>query len=385
MSKFKKSTQYRFLFLTILLLIFIRPTFFLHEQADNFFSKGYLDQYESLRRVYYSSQYAQKENPGIIPDETLEAFAGGAFLKGMNPILIVHDQPPLGRYLISLSILIFDNANTITLIALFFSSIGILLLGKVIFNNFLLALIPLGIFINEPLFLSKFKYSPLLEPIQLPFIIFTLYFFIKGVTQKHYGRWFILASLMLGFVISIRYFILGFVLLLAMFASFLLQKKKGRKLFFFVTTLPLSLIVLVLSYTKTLQDGYSIFQILGIQKYIFLYHKSAFVLPFSFWDLLLFNKWHTWWGNMTISSDPHWFILWPFTAVLVAISFIFALFRKISLTSAEKILMLWVIMYSLMLSAGYTSTRYFLPLIPFLYILALSFILKFLKHEKITD
>ncbi len=39
--------------------------------------------------------------------------------------------------------------------------------------------------------------------------------------------------------------------------------------------------------------------------------------------------------------------------------------------------------YAAMLSTGYTSTRYFLPLLPFMYILALSFILNLNQHYKI--
>lgn len=168
--------------------------------------------------------------------------------------------------------------------------------------------------------------------------------------------------------------------------SYLLFFKKSMKeLLIFGLTLPLSLIVLLLSYTKTIQDGYSIIQIFGVQKYILAYHKSAFTNAFSFWDLILFNRWHTWWGEYEILSDPQWRIYWPIAVVVTSLSVILALVKKIKITPYEIVLILWVVGYSLMLSTGYTSTRYFLPLLPFIYILLVAGfvrIVKLIRHDK---
>ena len=121
----------------------------------------------------------------------------------------------------------------------------------------------------------------------------------------------------------------------------------------------------------------------GIQKYIFEYHRSAFILPFSFWDLLLFNRWHTWWGTRAIANDINWTAFWPITTLLTATSVVFWLGKKIPFNKGEIVLTAWVICYSAMLSLGYTSTRYFLPLVPFLYILATSFVVKLIKRFKV--
>ncbi len=379
----KRSTKIKLLSILLLLAIFVRPGLGIYKQRESFFRDGFKQNFESFSKLYYSSQYVKKENPNIIPDGILESFAGGIFLKGLNPILIVHDQPPFGRYLTALSIFLFDNPNTILIPLMFVSIIGIFLLGKVVLGNSLAALVPVLIFVNEPLFLSKLDYGPLLEPIQLPFIIFALYFFIRGVNkEKKYLLWFILTSLMLGFVISIRFFVLGAGLVLAMLLFFLWQKAFNKKLAVFLLTLPLSLIVLILSYTRTLQSGYSVFQIFGIQKYILFYHQSKFILPFSFWDLFLFNRWHTWWGERSIISDSQWIILWPISFFLIVVFLIFVLRKQMVFNNAEKILFLWVGVFSLMLSTGYTSTRYFLPLVPFLYILATAFSINFFKRLK---
>lgn len=377
-KEMKKSIVYGFIPL-ILIIIAIKPLFMVYQNREAFFSRGYSKQYEALRSLYYSSQYVQKKNPGIIPDQALEAFAAGTFLKGVNPILITHDQPPLGRYILALSILIFDNVNTITIPLLILSTIGIFLIAKLVLDNTLASLVPVAIFINEPLFLNKFVYSPLLEPIQLPFIIFALFFFIQGISKKNYLRWFILSSIMLGFVISIRFFILGLFLLVTMFAYFLIRRRLDLKMLIFVLTLSLSLLILILSYFKTIQAGDSILHVFGIQKYIYYYHKSQLNLPFSFWDLLMFNRWHTWWGTRAITTDPQWFFIWPISTLLTGAFVLLGLLKKMSVSEPEKIILIWIIVYSMFLSLGHTSTRYFMPLLPFLYIISIDFLLKLSK------
>ncbi len=370
----------KLVFFILLLLIFARPVGTIIKNKDYLFSPGYEKQYETYKKSYYSSQFVQKKNPIIISDEIFRSFAGGAFLKGLNPIMITHDHPPLGNYIIAASILLFDNPRTLIVLLLAFAALGIYLIGKQVLKNSFWALIPLGILINEPLFLNKFNYAPLVEPIQLPFIIFAFYFFIKALETEKYKKWFILTSLFLGVIISTRFFVTGGVLVFCMIL-YLLYNRRGidKKFLFFILTLPLSLVVLVFSYTRTMMDGYSVIQIFGIQKYILAYHSSKFILPFTFWDLLLFNRWHTWWGDWEISHDPQWLITWPISTLLTFGYFIYGFFKKINFNDAEKFIFLWLVVYCLSLSTGFSSTNYFLTIIPFFYILAVSFIYKISK------
>lgn len=362
------------IYIILILFILARPVAEVYKQRDTFFSRGFMVLFPLYEKAYYSSQYVKKENPGIIPDDTFEAFVGGAFLRGVNPILIVHEHPPMGRYIIALSILLFDNPRTMIIPLLALSFFGLFLILRKVLNNNLLALLPLVVYANEPLTISKLQYVPLLEPIQLPFIIFALYFFIQGVSQKRYMPWFLLTSIMLGFVISIRFFILGAALVFAMIVYLVLQRKEMIRLLVFIASLPLSLVVLFVSYFRTIQDGYSLFQILGVQKYILFYHQSKLENLFSFWDLLLFNRWHAWWGERIIISDSTWIIAWPIATILATGFVLLFLLKKIKINSANKIILLWILAYSLLLSGGNSTTRYFLPLLPFLYTFATAFL-----------
>ena len=104
-----------------------------------------------------------------------------------------------------------------------------------------------------------------MDPIQLPFIIFALYFFIQGITKKNFTKWFILTSVMLGFVISIRFFILGAFLALAMLVYFLIRKKIDKRFITFIFSLPVTILILIASYARTIQLGISVLNIFGIQ------------------------------------------------------------------------------------------------------------------------
>lgn len=360
------------LFLALLFFgIIFHPLLIIKNEYRDLFGRGYEASYTSLKRLYYNSQYVKKHNPSIIPDEILESFAAGAFLKGLNPILIIHDQPPLGRYIIALSIALFDNPNIATILSLSFSLLGIYLIGKSLLRSSILGLIPVFIFSNEPLFFNKLVYTPLLETIQLPFIVFTLYFFLKANEHKNHFFWYALTSVFFGFVISTRFFVLGAMLCMGLLFYFVWDKKISR-IVSFVLTMPISIVILLLSYTKTVLEGSPVLHVFGIQKYMFIYHQEQLSSPFSYWDLLFFNRWHTWWGSRAIIHDSQWVFFWPVATSVIVIYFVLYLMKKVPYNPLEKVLLSWVLFYSLLLSLGDTSTRYFLPLTPFLYILAVS-------------
>lgn len=385
-SKITKSGYIKkVLFCLLVFAILIQSITIITTHRNEYFNRDYHNQFESLKRLYYSSQYTQKKPTAIISDEVFESFAGGVFLKGMNPIHIVHDHPPLGRYIVSLSILLFDNAQTIMIFLMLTTYMSIFLVGQRVIKNRFLALIPVAIFANEPLIINKLVHAPSPEPIQLPFIILAFYFFLLSVKSKRKILLYFLASLMLGIVISTRFFVTGLAILGVWTLYLFVLKRSIKDLIRLYLVLPISLVVLVLSYTRTMMDGYSIIQVFGIQKYILAYHKSAFVHAFSYWDLLLFNRWHTWWGDQKIISDPQWIVLWPLSVAIGAISYLWISIKKLSIGDEEIILLLWFFAFSAMLSTGYTSTRYFLPVLPFIYILAVSGIRRLMMHYGVIE
>ena len=348
---------------------------------SKYLSFDYWHNFPSLKSVYLRSQYVSKHPTAIIPDETVNSYAAGAYIKGVSPVLIAADTPPLGRYLIGLSALVFNNENVVTL---FFSIFALYLMYKIsskIFSSKQLAIIPPLLFSFEPIFKNQIIYSPLLDMFQLVFLLGAFYFFNQGLSSKKILLSFITANVFLGLFISTKFFITGITIILAWALVLVLRKEKER-LKILITTLPISVFILLLSYIRLFAYHYTFKSFLGVQKYVFLYHKSQLILPLSIWPLLIFNRWYVWFGNKPVISDPQWMLSWPLLTIISLITIIIYILGKIPKNNNAEVLMSWVVFYVLFFSFGQISSRYFVILIPVLYIISLYGIISFLKVRK---
>lgn len=334
--------------------------------------------FKVLKQTYLDSQYVNKNPKGWIPDEIVNSYAGAEYIRGVSPILIAPDTPPLGRYLIGLSEVIFNNEN---IISLFFSITSLLLmyfLGKEIFSPSLLAMIPPFLFSFEPIFKNQIIYSPLLDIMQLTFLLGCFYFFNKGIQNKNFLKYFIIANIFLGLFISTKFFITGLTIVAAWFLVVILRKYFSR-IKILIITLPISIFILLTTYAKALMDNPNLIKFFGIQKYVFLYHKSQLILPLSIWPLLLINRWFVWYGDKPVISDPQWLITWPVITICSILTIFLYIFKRFPHNNSLEVLMAWVLFYFAFFSFGQITSRYFVILIPVLYIISIYGIVELLK------
>lgn len=367
----------------VLALITLNICIAILDSKGKYFNHNFKNELDKIEEQYLNSQYISKEPKYIIPDEIINTYAGWKYVNGVNPVLIASDTPPLGRYLIGSSITIFNNENYITLIFSVLSLFLMYFLGMQIFKSRIISLIPPLLFSFEPIFKNQIIYSPLLDIMQLAFLLLIFYFFNKGFTGKKEVTPFILVSLFLGLFVATKFFATGITIVAAIFFVLILNKNFG-KLKIYIFTLPLSLLVLLFSYIRVLAFNYSIMEFLGIQKYVFLYHKSQLILPFTIWPLLLFNKWFVWYGNNPIISDPQWQISWPILTLLTVVSCILYFFKKIKKQKSIEILLVWSLLYILFFSFGQITSRYLVIFIPVMYIVSLYIVKELvLNYSKI--
>src|SRR4029077_15138550 len=78
-------------------------------QSNKYFSHNYWQRFPALKQTYFNSKYAKKNGNPVPPDETIYAFAGGYLITGNSPLTVVPEVPPLGKYLIGTSAILFDN------------------------------------------------------------------------------------------------------------------------------------------------------------------------------------------------------------------------------------------------------------------------------------
>lgn len=373
----------RFLPLLLFVTIFFNVYLAVFTVGSSYQKHDYWKRYPELKKMYYDSIYANKKG-GFIPDEFVYSFAAGSLLKGVSPILVNPETPPLGKYLIGLSIIIFNNEHTLTLFFGIGSLFILYFISKQVFSSSLLALLPVSLLSFEPLFLNQLRITPLLDIVQLFFLLCFFLFFNIANGKKNYLRYFILANIMLGGFISVKYFGVGVTVFGAVIVVLLLRKEFKRIIYYLVTSV-IAPIILLAMYIQVLLSGYTLSAFLGIQKWIFFYNQGHVTKPFTFFPLFLINRWYAWW-NDSILSDAQWQITWPLSFIsLVFVLWIYiryAAFRN----KALDIILTWVVLYIGLLQIGYVSARYFVLLLPPLFIVMIfglrAGVLLFLRSKK---
>ncbi len=327
--------------------------------------------------LYEISQYVKKEKAAWIPDETLFSYAGWYYLNGGSPILINPENPPLGKYLIGLSIRLFNNEKIPSLIFGFLSLFSFYLVCRLFFKNSWLSLIPVAFFSWERLFREQFISLPLFETFALTFLNFSLYFFIKAGKS----RWcFLASSFFLGALWATRPWMATIPLIMAMVIYLLFVQRNFKQFWFWLTTTSLALIVLLLSYLKLFLEGWSPAKVLSVQKWILWYHQSRLIEFGSVWPLIYLNRWYVWWGDKPFLPMVQWSIFWPIITTLALIFSVLVFFKTIGLAKARlknfefdrriTVLCLWVVFYLAFLSIGNISSRYLFYLLPYCYLLS---------------
>jgi len=383
-----KNIQFPQWVITSLCILLLIGTIFnvgsvLMQQKGKYLTHDYWQRYEGLKMIYLNSQYANKYVKSFIPDETVYAYAGGAFVKGANPLLIIPDAPPLGKYFIGISALVFDNEHDVIIIFAVLSLFLIFILGKQILASTILSLIPVFLYSSELLFKNQLVYTPLFDIMQLPFLLGIFLAFNAGLlSKKKYTLYFLLICFLLGCFVSIKFFASGITILLAWYIVLLLRKEK-KKIITLTLFTPIVPIVLLSSYARVFAFGYTLRKLIGAQKWIFIYHQGQLMKPFSIWPLLLANRWYVWWGNIPVLSDSQWSILWPIITIASFMTIGMYLIRYIPRKIEVEILMVWIVCYLLFFSLGQITVRYFVILLPVLYILTVFGVVSLLKKYKI--
>lgn len=364
----------------LIILIAYRLGSVIFENHGKYFIAGYTESYyKSLENAYNSSQYRQKEKPGIIPDETIFSYAAGAYIRGVDPIMINSEHTPLGKYIIGLSILFLQNDSFYVIPFGIITLVVLWLIGVVVLKNKTLALVPVALFSFEEVFINQIIYAPLLDIIQLPFILLTLYFFLIEYKKKR----FFLTSIGIGITMAAKTVVSG-ILLIGCFGLFLIFLKQYKSIYRFALTLSISALIFTASYTRTFLSGYSFMDFIGFQKWIFLYQQSKLIFPLSFWKLILFNQWQAWWGEMKIMPANDWQITWPIFTLLPFVLVILAKYKKIKINQKVLMLLFWIFIFEAFLSIGVVSSRFLLPLLPLLFVVGVYTIKEIIIQYKIV-
>lgn len=355
----------KIIFIVLLAFIAFRVGSFVYQSKDKY-RADYWSRYPTLKEVFEGSQYMMKDWKFWIPDETVYSYAAGAYANGANPILVESTQPPLGKYLLSLSVILFNNENIIVAVFFGFFLTGIGYVTYMLSKNSIVAGLAVLLLTFDSLFVNQLKYMPLLDIFEVTFILWGVACTAVGIGKSR--RWlFVSGVVFIGLAMMIKVWVTGAVFLGVISLYTMFAKRSYIKYLF--AGFAIIFAVLLAVYAKTIASGYSPLEILKVQKWLFWYHESKINRLFTIWPLIFLNKWYVWWGSEPIIQDSNWSVLWPVTIGI----FLFETIRKLVARTMRYHNVVWdlvfycMLVYSVFISVGQANARYLLPLLSLAY------------------
>lgn len=278
-----------------------------------------------FEKKFNQSQWVIPNSKKIISDEDLYAYSGYQYVKGKNPILINPEVPPLGKYIIGVSILIFNNQRIASILA------GVLSLGIIFLLLYLstrsLFISSLGLFLSSitSLFIDQLIHAPQLDIFQLFFLLSTFYFFLLYLKKKSLV-YMLLSGISAGAFVSTKIFVVSFFLINStLFLFYLMRRISIKKVAIEMVLLNVvTLLVYLITYAGYFVNGGTLRGFFGVQKWIFLFYNDSQIdkikLLGSYIGLILLNRWKYWSAGYPIISYESWAIIWPLIFLLGGIS-----------------------------------------------------------------
>jgi len=323
--------------------------------------------------LYSQSQYVIGERSvGGIGDDGLYAFAGYYYLfKGGDVSSVNFEHPPLGKYLIGLSIFLFGNQNVINLLYFFLLLIITYKIAKLIRLGTIgswFSILLVGI---DPLFLDHLIRSQL----DLPFTLFftgAVYFFMKSFKAP---RNFLYSNLLWGAAFSTRFFpVFIFIyiieLLFVVHTDSSTSGESSRPPPRCLRAFLYSSLAIPVIYMLT----HIMFFVYHPSVTEFLRHKRWMLSWFSGTVIVVGNIWRTivtgWYIDPTgfLRVSTHWWIVIPFTVVFAIISPLVKRFKNTLIVYVYLQIILYLF-YLTFLTNG--DLKFMMPIYPLLVVVAI--------------
>lgn len=346
-------------------LVFLLLTLFPHRDL-------YLERFEpkSFEKMYLQSQWVISGSKNLISDESLYAYAGYRYIRGLNPILLNPEMPPLGKYLIGVSILLFSNQNIATLLMAIFSLVLLFFIVYLTTTSPIAASMAVLLSATHTSFIEQLLHTPQLDIFQLFFfLLFLLFFILFQKTNKL--PYLIISGIVFGAFISIKFFLpYFFILNFSVLIYFVFRKFSFKKILVQLSILNLiAIITFTATYAQYFVLGGTLRKFLGVQKWIVLFYLQSKIdmtkLIGNYLFLIFFNKWKFWFETYSTYSYQYWTPLWPIIFTLGSFSgykLIRSVKKKENHFHLVFILISFLLIYNIFLLATPIYPRYLLLL-----------------------
>lgn len=347
--------------LRLSLFLLVNKTYFLRQFDPEYFGQ-----------LYSESQYVKGElSEGGIGDDGLYAFAGYYYLFQAGDVSSVNfEHPPIGKYLIGVSIFLFKNENVINILYFILLLLVTYKMGKMVLKDNVLALIPLVLVSTDPLFLDNLIRSLL----DLPFTLFftlAVYFFLKGFNKSSN---FYLSSLFWGFAFSTRFFPL--IILIYLFFFFITYFYYRGQLVVFIKASFLIPIIYLVSHFSFFVYHPSVVEFVAHKKWMIAWFFGSPRILGNFLRNILTGSYIDPTGKLVVNQL--WTPFLPLVSLLAVLRFRVRIIKKksIALFTIWCLSVLYLI-YATVLTTG--VQKYLMHVYPLITILAVSHVLTLVK------
>lgn len=297
----------------VITLLFI-ILFFLYRDT---YTTRYDEQY--LRDLYDHSQWTMPIPRRTIGDDGLYQVAGLDLVKTWDYFKINPEVPPLGKYLYGISILIFKNAQIISLLLLLISTVIFYKVAQLILKDKFASQIATILFLCEPVIFYQATVTMLDLP-QLIMLLLHIYLFLLIIKNKNTASknllFAISAGIFLGFFMAVKIGFLAFVIVLADIVVLFLAKR----IFFIIPII----LAAVLSYTTTYLPyllNHSPVEFLKTQKWMMNFYLTSQVKPLYGVEIVtLLTGYYRNWTGIGWEKIPDWTIMWPIYTVILLLT-----------------------------------------------------------------
>lgn len=337
---------------------------------------------QSLLDRYQQSTYVRGDKSDVILSDADYYLVRGLLLISDQADLetLPPSHPPLAQYLYGLSQRFFASPAWISLLSAVAVLAVFFILAFYLLGSFgYLAVI---LFSLEPIFTGDLAATMLDIPLLL-FSLISVWFFLRYLRFNRNPAWFVNLSFchfFLGLAFATKFFPVTLPLFAAFYLATLFTADFRR---FLTHTLSLVFIALGfnLGHLSYFFHHLNPLSFIRFQRYVVSWWAgSPQVPPFQVFDLVIRNRWHTWWDSFAVTAAPGWNFTWPLLLLLAAISLPLYYYRRHKLTPQLLLFYSWFIFSFILFSFEAVYPRHLLAILPAMYLLS-AFSLKNLFNK----
>lgn len=355
-----------FVWWTLIFLITVRLVLFLAGNKQ-FFLRSFDPQFYG--DLYSKSQYVVgARSEGGIGDDGLYTFAGYYYLFQKGDVSAVNfEHPPLGKYLIGLSVLLFRNENIINIIYFLILLITTYKMGVLILKDKILSLLAGVILSFDPLFSDHLLRSLL----DLPFTVFfvlALYFFLRSFKNS---KSLYLSMFFWGAAFSTRFFPFMIFIYLYLLIIILIYKRQ-HILVFLISSLIIPVLYLIIHASYFIYHP-SIAEFLRHKKWMLAWFSGATAIFGNIWRNIFTGYYLD--TTFRLVKNQHWTVIVPFVVILSLLPVKELFEKKYQLFMTVFGLSIIYIVYVTVLTDG--NQKFIMPIYPLLCIMAVANLRRF--------